>query len=181
MIFFLFLKKKKQKKKKHRCCVYQFQLSWQGNEFMYIVITVIRNTSKGSLYYIQIVKIQISLCLFSLTMTFIVTNLIYSIHWFCKQATEVLISLLSFRHLSERRFCLAFYLKWNYFVLICFILSETMSFLFLSFLCICKSYSHFFRKNTGELDIVLTRTVNILTTNKLIKLTMLWTTGPSCF
>ena len=39
--------------------------------------------------------------------------------------------------------------------------------------CICKSYSHFFSKNTGELDIVLTRTVNILTTNKLVKLTML--------
>ena len=45
---------------------------------------------------------------------------------------------------------------------------------------ICKSYSHFFSKNTSELDIVLTRTVNILTTNKLIKLTMLWTSGPSC-
>ena len=29
-----------------------------------------------------------------------------------------------------------------------------------------------------ELDIVLTRTVNILTTNGLVKLTMLWTTGP---
>ena len=28
-----------------------------------------------------------------------------------------------------------------------------------------------------ELAIVLTRTVNILTANKLIKLTMLWTTG----
>ena len=39
--------------------------------------------------------------------------------------------------------------------------------------CICKSYSHFFRKNTCELDILLTRTVNILTINKLIKLTML--------
>ena len=41
-----------------------------------------------------------------------------------------------------------------------------------------KSYSHFFSKNTCELDIVLTRTVNILTTNKLVKLTTLWTTGP---
>ena len=40
-----------------------------------------------------------------------------------------------------------------------------------------KSYSHFFSKNTCELDIVLTRTVNILTTNKLVKLRMLWTTG----
>ena len=36
----------------------------------------------------------------------------------------------------------------------------------------------FFPKNTSELDIVLTRTVNILTTKKLIKLTTLWTTGP---
>ena len=45
--------------------------------------------------------------------------------------------------------------------------------------CICKSYSHFFfSKNTCELDIVLTRTVNILTTNELVKLTMLGTTGP---
>ena len=30
--------------------------------------------------------------------------------------------------------------------------------------CICKSYSHFFSKNTCELDIVLNRIVNILTT-----------------
>ena len=35
-----------------------------------------------------------------------------------------------------------------------------------------------FSKNTCELDIVLTRTDNILTTNELVKLTMLWTTGP---
>ena len=42
----------------------------------------------------------------------------------------------------------------------------------------CESYSHFLSKNTWELDIVLTRTVNILTTNRLFKLTLLWTTGP---
>ena len=36
-----------------------------------------------------------------------------------------------------------------------------------------KAIHMFFSKNTCELDIVLTRTVNILTTNKLIKLTML--------
>ena len=40
--------------------------------------------------------------------------------------------------------------------------------------------SNFFSKNTCELDIVLTRTVNILTTNELVKLTTLWTTGPRC-
>ena len=34
----------------------------------------------------------------------------------------------------------------------------------------CKSYSHFSSKNTCGLDIVLTRTVNILITNELIKL-----------
>ena len=43
----------------------------------------------------------------------------------------------------------------------------------------------FFSKNTLELDIVLTRTVNILTINELVQLTMLWTTGPrtlfNCF
>ena len=39
------------------------------------------------------------------------------------------------------------------------------------------SYSHFFSKNTCELDIVFTRTVNILTTNELVKLTVLLTTG----
>ena len=39
--------------------------------------------------------------------------------------------------------------------------------------CICKSYSHFFSKNTCELDIVLTGTVNILTINELVKITML--------
>ena len=38
---------------------------------------------------------------------------------------------------------------------------------------ICKSYSHFFSKNTCELDIILSSTVKILTTNKLVKLTML--------
>ena len=40
----------------------------------------------------------------------------------------------------------------------------------MSSFCICKSYSHFFSKNTCELDIVLSRTVNILTTNELIRL-----------
>ena len=35
-----------------------------------------------------------------------------------------------------------------------------------------------FSKNTYAIDIVLTRTVNILATNELVKLTMLWTTGP---
>ena len=39
----------------------------------------------------------------------------------------------------------------------------------------------FFSKNTCESDIVLSRTVNILTTNELVKLTMLWTTGPQAF
>ena len=50
----------------------------------------------------------------------------------------------------------------------------------MSSFCICKSYSHFFSKNTCELDIVhvLTKTINILTTNELVRLTMLWTTGP---
>ena len=37
----------------------------------------------------------------------------------------------------------------------------------------------FFCKNNCEFDIVLTRTVIILTTNGLVKITMLWTTGPS--
>ena len=39
----------------------------------------------------------------------------------------------------------------------------------------CKNYSHFFSKYTCELNIVhvLTRTLNILTTNELVKLTML--------
>ena len=41
-----------------------------------------------------------------------------------------------------------------------------------------SSSSYFFSKNTCELDIVLTRTFNILTTNELVKLTMLWTTRP---
>ena len=43
----------------------------------------------------------------------------------------------------------------------------------MSSFCICKSSSHVFSKNTCELDIVLTRTVNILTTNELVKLMML--------
>ena len=41
--------------------------------------------------------------------------------------------------------------------------------------------THFFSKNTCGLDIVHTRTVNILTTNELVKLMMLWTTGPRPF
>ena len=48
----------------------------------------------------------------------------------------------------------------------------------MSSFCICKSYSHFFSKNNYELHTVLTRAVNILTTNELVKLTMLWKTGP---
>ena len=48
----------------------------------------------------------------------------------------------------------------------------------MSSFCICKSYSHCFSKNTCEFDIVLTRTVNILTTNEFVKLKMLWTTRP---
>ena len=34
--------------------------------------------------------------------------------------------------------------------------------------CKCKYYSHFFSKNTFEFDTVLTRTVNILTTNNAL-------------
>ena len=41
-----------------------------------------------------------------------------------------------------------------------------------------KATHIFFSKNTCELDVVLPRTINILTTNELVKLTMLWTTGP---
>ena len=41
-----------------------------------------------------------------------------------------------------------------------------------------KATHIFFSKNTCELDIVFNRTVNILTTYNLVKLTMLWTTGP---
>ena len=41
-----------------------------------------------------------------------------------------------------------------------------------------KLLTFFFNKNSCELDIVLTRTVNILTTNKLVKLMTFWTTGP---
>ena len=44
-----------------------------------------------------------------------------------------------------------------------------------------KKCEYFFCKNTCGLDIVLTRTVNSLTTNKLVKLTMLWTTEPWSF
>ena len=45
----------------------------------------------------------------------------------------------------------------------------------------CKRYSHFSSKSTYDLDIVLTRTVNIITTNELVKLKNFWTTGPWCF
>ena len=43
----------------------------------------------------------------------------------------------------------------------------------------CEQFLDFFSsKNICELDIVLIRTVNILTTNELDKLTMLWTPWP---
>ena len=48
----------------------------------------------------------------------------------------------------------------------------------LIFFAHAKATNIFFSKNTCELDIVLTRTVNILTTNELVKLTMLWTSQP---
>ena len=38
-----------------------------------------------------------------------------------------------------------------------------------------------FNKNTCELGIVFIRTVNIMATNELVKLTKLWTTGPSSY
>ena len=41
-----------------------------------------------------------------------------------------------------------------------------------------KATHIFFSKNTCELDIILIRTVNILTSDKLVKLTMFWTIGP---
>ena len=44
-----------------------------------------------------------------------------------------------------------------------------------------KATHIFFSKNTCKFGIVLTRTVNILTTTKLVKLTSLWTTGPRCY
>ena len=44
----------------------------------------------------------------------------------------------------------------------------------------CKSYSHFFSKNTRIriLYIESAKTVNEMTLNELVKLTTLWTTGP---
>ena len=50
-------------------------------------------------------------------------------------------ALLSFRHLSERCFCLAFYLKWKCFVLIDYILSETIC-----LFCFCVLFSNMYPK-----------------------------------
>ena len=41
-----------------------------------------------------------------------------------------------------------------------------------------KLLTNFYSKNTCELEIVLTRTVNILTIKELVKVTTLWTIGP---
>ena len=57
-----------------------------------------------------------------------------------------------------------------------FVMSSNMAYILIVFAeKICKSYSHFFSKNTCELDVVhiLTRTVNNLTTNELVVLTTL--------
>ena len=51
----------------------------------------------------------------------------------------------------------------------------------MSSFCFAKATHIFFIKNKCELDIVLTRTVNILTTNELIKLTMLLKLGPEFY
>ena len=56
-----------------------------------------------------------------------------------------------------------------------FLLNNVSSFAF------GKAIHIFFSKNNCELDTVFTRTVNILTTNELVKLTMLCTTGPRSF
>ena len=39
----------------------------------------------------------------------------------------------------------------------------------------------FFSKTTCELDIVLIRTITILVTNELVKVTRFWTSGPDFF
>ena len=57
-------------------------------------------------------------------------------------------------------------------------MAYTLLFLLKKKMWFAKATHIFFSKNTCELDILLTRTVNILTTNELVKLTMLWTTGP---
>ena len=49
----------------------------------------------------------------------------------------------------------------------------------MAYILIFAKATHILQQNTYELDIVFTRTVNILTINELVKLTMLWTTGPS--
>ena len=53
-----------------------------------------------------------------------------------------------------------------------FLLKKYVAFAF------AKATHFFFQKKTY---IVLTRIVNILTTNELVKLTTLWTTGPCAF
>ena len=60
------------------------------------------------------------------------------------------------------------------------ILNTAYMLIFLLKKCDLQNYSHFFSKYTCDLYIVLTinRTVNILTTNELVKLTMLCTAGP---
>ena len=44
----------------------------------------------------------------------------------------------------------------------------------------CKSYSHFDSKTINVFENTLTSTVNKFVINKLVQLTMLWTTGPRC-
>ena len=73
---------------------------------------------------------------------------------------------------------LKFFVKVFKTLLFPYLITELIHFWFDEYFAHCKSYSHFFSKNTCELDIILIRTVNILTTNKLVKLTMLWTAGP---
>ena len=48
----------------------------------------------------------------------------------------------------------------------------------LIWVALAKATHIFFSKNTCEFGIVLPRSVHILTTNELVKLTTLWTTGP---
>ena len=52
-------------------------------------------------------------------------------------------------------------------------MAYTLIFLLKKSECICENYSYVLSINTCELDIVLTRTVNILITKELVKQMML--------
>ena len=85
-----------------------------------------------------------------------------------QKAFITILKLLSFRHLLERCFCLAFYFKWKYFVLVDHILSETIC-----LLCFCVLLSNIYTKIWSDLCYFYSKVIFLAFLSKKILFTFL--------